>query len=804
MADGRNPNLGLLPSRAPASADGWLRNLGRSRLNLNFPKDQDWWTGKLPLPGQCPGVGEDNKISALPTPNLKTCTRQEVLDYFDNGWTLTETLFSSLIGEEAFYRPPYHGLRHPMAFYYTHPAALYVNKLRVAELIEVGIHPDYERLFETGVDEMSWDDMTKNEFEWPAIDDLKSYRRQVYELVSTLINSHPGLADGHRAIGPTDQLWALFMSFEHERIHIETSSVLIRELPLDLVRRPNAWPVLHPSVKAVPTEVKHPRKGQEYPANEFVSVPAGQVVLGKPAEWPTFGWDNEYGLRQDLVSAFEVSRQLTSNGEFWQFVADGGYLDERYWSDAGWRWRSFRNVKWPTFWYPIGPSGSNRFELRTCFELIAMPWSWPVLVNYHEAQAYCRWRAERDGSAVAYRLITESEHSRMRQAVGYSAQDEPASQSPVGNLNLRWGSESPVDSQEDQPICDVFGNAWQWCEDHFNPLPNFRVHRYYDDFSTPCYDGQHQMILGGSFASTGDEASSWARFHFRPHFFQQAGFRVAYCVHGGDGGAVKIGDTADTVNPYETEQSLAEYLTLHFCAADSQMPFAFGPVDATRFPVRCAELAIDWCRRLDIPTERALDLGCSVGGASFALGEVFNQVEAVDLSEQFIETAKRIQRLGEISFRCKEEGELFSSHSVFVPPAARKAVNFRRADACSLPAEYHDFDAVLLGNLLCRLPSPMACLSRLGGMRGIVRKGGLLVVTTPFTWMERFTPRDVWLGGFFTPNGQPVHSEDRLLAVLGADFELLEKKDMPLVIKEHSRKYQYIVALATVWRRISD
>lgn len=48
----------------------------------------------------------------------------------------------------------------------------------------------------------------------------------------------------------------------------------------------------------------------------------------------------------------------------------------------------------------------------------------------------------------------------------------------------------------------------------------------YDDFSTPCYDGQHNIIKGGSFISTGDEASVFARFHFRPHFFQHAGFRV--------------------------------------------------------------------------------------------------------------------------------------------------------------------------------------------------------------------------------------------------------------------------------------
>ena len=57
-------------------------------------------------------------------------------------------------------------------------------------------------------------------------------------------------------------------------------------------------------------------------------------------------------------------------------------------------------------------------------------------------------------------------------------------------------------------------------------LRSHGVHVLYDDFSTPCYDGEHSLIMGGSFMSTGDEASVFARFHFRPHFFQHAGFRI--------------------------------------------------------------------------------------------------------------------------------------------------------------------------------------------------------------------------------------------------------------------------------------
>lgn len=66
-------------------------------------------------------------------------TRQDVIDYFNNCWTQTEVLFACLQGTEAFLRQPYHQLRHPMVFYYVHPAVLYVNKFRVAGLLDEGL-----------------------------------------------------------------------------------------------------------------------------------------------------------------------------------------------------------------------------------------------------------------------------------------------------------------------------------------------------------------------------------------------------------------------------------------------------------------------------------------------------------------------------------------------------------------------------------------------------------------------------------------------------------------------------------------
>ncbi len=777
-----------------ASAANDSRTDGMPPPAVPLTQTEQWWTGVPPAEAGCPGVSADGVLHSLVPPDLRTCTRSEVLDYFNNSWTLSELLFSSLKTEDAFYEPPVHGLRHPLVFYYVHPAALYVNKLRVAGILDSPIEPYYESLFETGVDEMSWDDMSKNTMDWPALHLLHAYRRAVYQVVSGLITSHQSLSAGHPPITQSDPLWALFMAFEHERIHLETSSVLIRELPLDLVTRPRHWPHLHPSMVTGAATSYPPRPGIDYPTNQMMQIKSGQVTLGKPSDAPSYGWDNEYGHRDQHVGEFSVTKNLISNGEFWHFVADGGYHERRYWSEVGWRWRSFRNVKCPTFWLPDGPAGSHRYLLRALFEVVSMPWSCPAIVNYHEAQAYCRWRAQEDAVSgqTRLRLLSESEHHRLRQ-IEQSQQQY--------NLNLVWGSESPVglSGTGHAGVTDLYGNVWQWCVDQFNPLPGFRVHKYYDDFSTPCFDGEHQMIMGGSFISTGAEASPWARFHFRPHFFQHAGFRLVSST--GDGGAVTSKSEKPAGNRYAELDMLNVYLTLHYAPPEVQMPFDYISREVTCFPQRCARLVKEWSDILAIEPSRALDIGCAVGGAAFSMAEHFAEVTAVDLSDNFIQAAKRLQSNREIDFRCKLEGKLSLPVHATVDTAVAERVTFRRADACSLPAEYTDFDAVLIANVLCRVPSPMSCLSRMGGSRGMVRRGGLLVITTPFTWMEQFSPAEVWLGGYMDESGQMRFSEDGLQAALEGEFELLDKFDMPLLIREHHRKYELITSLATVWRR---
>jgi len=747
----------------------------------------------------------EQALHSRPLLNLNA-GREALLEYFRNTWSLTELLFSSLTSEKAFYVRPYHKTRHPLLFYYSHPVCFYVNKLLVSGLLSEPVNQELELLFETGVDEMTWDDLHEGDQEvWPALEDVVAYRNTVYNLVENLIKTHPCFDE---PINMDNAGWALVMGFEHERIHLETSSVLIRELPLEYVTVPKGWPDSY-SVKQQSS--LSPSPGKDYPAdNPMIEIRPTSLELGKPRQWPTFGWDNEYGNDKRQVSSFKASKYLVSNGEFFQFVESGGYETRKYWSESGWGWRQFRNVKWPTFWVQDGPAGSHRYKLRTIFTLVEMQWDWPAIVNYYEAKAYCAWLSENKGVDVPFRLLQEAEHLALREPAKRKISDwvpgrdqliqlDPVmtEQGQKGfNLNLQYGSESPVNAmaENSQGIYDAMGNVWQWCEDAFHPLSDFAIHPYYTDFSTPCFDGEHQMILGGSFVSTGDEASFWSRFHFRPHFFQHAGFRLVQSSQ----------DPAESNNKYESSQVVDQYLLFHYGSMQEQADTAIreraGHPETGNFVVHTAELM----DRYSEGKQNALDLGCAVGRASFEMARHFNEVTGLDYSASFIKSARHLKEHGKLAYRRLETGRYFSELLAAVSnDIDRSRVQFVEGDACGLESDLpaaadKQYDAVLMANLLCRLSDPEACLRQFADSDRWLAKGGVLVIASPNTWSIQYTKEGKYLDG---------KGSDDTIARLGSvleGFELLYNEDYPFMIREHRRKYEYIVSQITVWKKVSS
>ena len=248
---------------------------------------------------------------------------------------------------------------------------------------------------------------------------------------------------------------------------------------------------------------------------------------------------------------------------------------------------------------------------------------------------------------------------------------------------------------------------------------------------------------------------------------------------------------------YESDRALSEYLLFHYGSPDQILPFPFGPSDAVDFPVRCVRECLDTKR---LPSNaRALDLGCAVGRSTFDLARFCEHVIGIDSSRRFVEAADHLRRDGVLSFRYLEAGALTKAAVASVPRAIdRRRVKFEIGDAQNLRADLGEFDVVLMANLIDRLQDPAACLSCL--LR-LIRPGGQLIITSPYTWLTEYTPREKWLGGY-EEEGVAVTTLAALQNILAPNFSLTFRKDLPFLIREHARKFQWSVAEATGWIRV--
>ncbi|MDP0496291.1 MAG: 5-histidylcysteine sulfoxide synthase [Verrucomicrobiota bacterium JB024] len=683
--------------------------------------------------------------------------REEIRQYFHATYDAYETLFETLASPEA-YTTRADPLRHPLIFYYGHTAVFFINKLVLGKILDHRLDPRLESLCAVGVDEMSWDDLNEAHYEWPTPEEVKAYRDKARAAIDGLISSLPLSLP----IGWDSPFWIILMGIEHERIHLETSSVLIRQLPLELVQKHPAWEIA--------------RLDTAPPANTLLPVPGGIVELGKSREHGKFyGWDNEYGHREAEVAPFKASKYLVSNREFLEFIEDGGYTEQRYWTDEGWHWASYEGRGMPRFWRK---DKDGAYRLRCMLEEIEMPWSWPVETNYLEAKAFCNWKAAQTGQPI--RLPTEEEWYSLLDYSQTPDMDGWSDEAP-GNLNLNETASSvPVDRHAfGQGFYDILGNVWQHTETPIAGFPGFEVHPLYDDFSTPTFDTKHNLIKGGSWISTGNEATRQSRYAFRRHFYQHAGFRY-------------VEAEAEVVIPddrYETDPDVVPHCELHYG------PDALG---LENFPEKLAQLCLDAVQGR--PRTRAMELGCKVGRTAFELAVEFDSVLALDPTARTIRIGVEMTDKGYTQWEIPREGELVDFRQANLKDlgldASRGKVEFMQADLSNMKDLYRGFDLIVVTNLLERSYNPAQFLKT---VHERLNPGGLLVIACTNEWRESFTKKEHWIGGYKDATGENVSTRDGLAALLPRFRESREPVDVPFALRRSGRTWDHALSQVTFW-----
>eukprot|EP01137_Pigoraptor_chileana_P029172 Opistho-2@14014 len=376
----------------------------------------------------------------------------------------------------------------------------------------------------------------------------------------------------------------------------------------------------------------------------------------------------------------------------------------------------------------------------------------------------------------------------------------------------------------------LHGNVWEWCEDHFNGLEGFEPHYLYDDFSSPCFDRRHTMIMGGSWASTGDEASVFARFAFRRHFFQHLGFRLVknaghtparrvgtrVFVLGADAAVDSSADDAVAMGVAVVPSTNGQFEYERDVHVERSLVRDYGTVelfDASLAPIvapfvgysqRLVSVVMDALKAAHVTAGELslLQIGCEVGGVAFELSRHFAQVVAVDYVGRFIEAALTMQRSQRMSFDVTMEGD------------ARKTVVFERAadvrhdrvtfkQLTWLPVEIGLHDVVVITHFLTRASNPKAWVLR---MKEVLRPGGFgVVICDPWPSVDNsngidtqaYPPQSKWLAG----HNHTHTTADTITSLLGEGFSLVSQSKFPYASRDGSRGVRLLAADALVYRK---
>jgi len=701
------------------------------------------------------------KLSLYP-PTLNSGTieqkRQEILEYFNNTYTLYEKVFETLKDDTVFYKKS-EPTRHPMIFYFGHTSTFFINKLILMKIINKRVDANFESIFAVGVDEMAWDDVNAKNYAWPKVEEVREYRIKVKKIVQELILN----LEFELPIKQTSPMWVILMGIEHERIHIETSLVLHRQMPLEFVKKVKEFNLCSHSSNA--------------PKNEMIKIEAQHINLGKSNTHSLYGWDNEYGVYEEDINEFKVSKYLVSNAEFMEFVKSGGYENEEFWNEEGINFLKNSKAKHPTFWV----LEEGVYKYRALSEVIDMPYDWPVDVNALEAEAFCNYKSKKEKQT--YLLPSEAEYRAIYNQA--KIEDIPEFHQSRANLNFyHYSSSCPVNEfafhiKNGKAIYDVVGNVWQWSRTPMRPFEGFEVHEAYDDFTVPTFDEKHALILGSSWASSGNLIMKHSRYAFRKHFFQNAGFRYV----------ISNNQNENNTDIYESDKLVSQYCEFQYGES------YFG---VKNFAKECAKIASEF----SINKTKALDLGCATTRASFELAKEFDKVEGIDFSARFIQVGVKLKEKGYVAYSSKVEGDLVEYKKMTIQELGYEniahKVSFWQGDACNLKPNFNAYDLIMATNLIDRLYNPKLFLDTIHTR---LNKDGVLIITSPYSWQESSTKKDMWLGGFINEEGKEVKTLDSLKTILSKNFELIELRDIEFVIKESVRKFQHTISQCSIWKK---
>eukprot|EP00210_Caulerpa_lentillifera_P000661 g638.t1 len=364
-------------------------------------------------------------------------------------------------------------LRLPFVFYLGH-IPCFCDILLSRCLREPLLDPQYYALiFERGIDPIVEDPSQCHSHsevpeEYPKIEDILEYKARVRTRVKDVYRC---LKSGDLKIPRRRLERVLHLVAEHEIMHTETLLYM-------LVQSKNIR-LLTPK-----PEFLHQQSEGLRPA-QWIRVSADVIKIGKndneqddfskePSKDHQFGWDNESPERQIAVNAFQIQSRPVSVQEYVEFLNSLNKFDS--------------NLVPASF--EVMSDGVERFALNTLYGLVPISQcsNLPVMLSYNQAEAYKNYLMMKT-NAKDLRIPTEAQLVRFYQQY----------LSDLGSLNVGFQNFCPLPMSNDG--VHIMGSVWEWTSTVLQKHEGFIASQIYPGYTSDFFDGLHNVVLGGSFAT---------------------------------------------------------------------------------------------------------------------------------------------------------------------------------------------------------------------------------------------------------------------------------------------------------------
>lgn len=369
----------------------------------------------------------------------------------------------------------------------------------------------------------------------PGLEEVLAWRRDVDARIARLLSGSAS----------AELVWLVELGIQHEQQHQELLLTDVKHLlSCNPLRPAYREPSVRSAVPAAPVA-----------QHRFCAGESGLVEMGIAPGTRSFHFDNEAPRHPVFLQPYALGSRLITNGEWLEFIDDGGYQQPRWWLDAGWVWRTEGAIDAPLYWQHRDTAGRadaprgltisdwQEFTLDGCVVLDA---ACPVThISFFEADAFARWKAASFEAFRGARLPTEFEWEAFAARVAVPAARhanfqgsgrlhpspaearsliEPASSSQsASGIATASAAESASGG-----IAQLFGDAWEWTSSSYSPYPGYQpwsgtVGEYNGKFMI------NQMVLRGGSCAT---PASHFRLSYRNFFvpsarWQFTGLRLA-------------------------------------------------------------------------------------------------------------------------------------------------------------------------------------------------------------------------------------------------------------------------------------